>query len=1605
MPQNGAAPRHLILKCVDLNVLELLQRAAAEAVDMACVLMDVSCGFLTRPMNNAAICTTAFKLNQGTRRCHRSDREGCRAALKAGKPVIYACLCGGLSECAVPILLDEEPIAVCCAGQVITDLAQKETVKAHAEALGVDMSYWSRHVEHLRYVPPEDFEAVGELLSVLFHRAVEMGRRERLVFDPKRLLGLMGIVAQEVTGADAARVLQVDRETGELRDTAPSMAAAGAACRHKAVQSAAFDSVLASCTPTYTPDVSQSAAAEPRHGGPGVGGQVALPFTDAAGQTRGLIVLDFLSARREFSDATQRRAELAARVTGCMVSRFVGMELRGTRNLQLDVLHNIDVALARHQPIGETLRQIAEHTCRIANDSFCQIWLLDDRFRVAELMATTPSFPGGPAVGSEVALDESFMVHVYNRCRPLTRSHLPEAPEVSEDDAAVAEGAQSLISVPLMTDRGVAGFINLTTRTPHFFYVDEEAFLCRAAERIMEAIRRSHHERILMVEKEMADVHSRVTSLDAFLDEMVRRVLPNVFDCKAASLFLIDHTNRRLRLAATSSGLSKAEYRDKSYERGEGLTGWVWRNNQTLRIPDDVRHNRAPLKTYEPEPIPVGVYQEPLPHGVRRQLLATPLVSRGSTLGVMRVCGRSEPWRLNRWDEEVARMVAQSMANTIANLRTIEQQHARLAVLSEIGDAIHREGNVDRVLGLALSGLTCVRARGFDRAVAWLFDVPGENLEPRAAMGGLDDDDGRFVWQQREPLTVDELMAELDRHGTRCDQSLLERAGRARLPFTKAMKPILGPLPGDGGSPASLVGDWSDAECSDELRSAFGPHAYATVALRSEDMPIGVIYVDNAFSERPLPDEDREFLESMTRQVGLAVYRLQVEERERQRKRLHAMLLDRSARPQEALDHMLEPICETFGFKRCLLFFHDRDTGLISAKGSVGFDREAVERITFAAREDAHAVTPKVIAQGECTFIERAEDSEEIDAHWQDKLGFRGPFLAMPLTVGNVVYGALVINDEKVRRDHRAPLDEMTGDLALALALTHQTERANARQRVIELMALVQSLLGRFRLSEDTLLADLVTAKPPSRVGVDEEEFLNDIAGNIASIFKAHLCAVYCPVDTSAFGTGAQPQEFRRVGAYGYPLEIRDDRRRPSNTGLTNEVLRGTVVNEPSVEGAGARWSMRHREVIDRELGLKVRAFMGVPLWDSSGNVMGAITLTRRRVSEHDGLAFSTEEVDLMAAMAMALGVVMEMTHARRQAERRQLQLESMLDAVAEEICVVDRDFNIILVNKVKRERFKHDGDLVGRKCYHVYEKSERLCPNCPTERAMQQARECGRPKPVIDDGHIGKPKDGEEYNALVVANAIVDPDTKAVLGAVEVVHDLTAREREINEPIEVAAHDVCNKLNVIRDALSNILFAVRQGYEQCDASLRALIERQYGLVANAQTFARRLFASRKTLRPERSPHDMGQLIENILREVHVPFVAPQDQRWRMCVDPILFALAIHELVNNARQAVAATGRELEFQVHMEPWSEDGEERGLQITVSDNGPGIELDDPESAFSATVTTKGNACSHGFGLFGVRRIIRAHGGSIQLRQIKGRGAVFEIRLPKGLEENDT
>jgi two-component system, NtrC family, sensor histidine kinase HydH len=208
-------------------------------------------------------------------------------------------------------------------------------------------------------------------------------------------------------------------------------------------------------------------------------------------------------------------------------------------------------------------------------------------------------------------------------------------------------------------------------------------------------------------------------------------------------------------------------------------------------------------------------------------------------------------------------------------------------------------------------------------------------------------------------------------------------------------------------------------------------------------------------------------------------------------------------------------------------------------------------------------------------------------------------------------------------------------------------------------------------------------------------------------------------------------------------------------------------------------------------------------------------------------------------------------------------------------------------------------------------------------------------------------------------------------------------------------AHEIRNPLGVIRgsaEMLSQKLHAADPITSELAGYILTEVERLNALVARFLDFARPLHL-------HLVPQEIVPLIEKSLssvRELH-PSVQVEVQRDFEAALPLvpldseLSERIFTNLFQNAYDAMPEGGK-LKLIVKR---ASSGGQPGVEVEVTDSGPGISRDNRQQIFNPFFTTKKTGV--GLGLSIVSKIVDDHGGRIRVASRAGAGACFQLFFP--------
>ena len=173
--------------------------------------------------------------------------------------------------------------------------------------------------------------------------------------------------------------------------------------------------------------------------------------------------------------------------------------------------------------------------------------------------------------------------------------------------------------------------------------------------------------------------------------------------------------------------------------------------------------------------------------------------------------------------------------------------------------------------------------------------------------------------------------------------------------------------------------------------------------------------------------------------------------------------------------------------------------------------------------------------------------------------------------------------------------------------------------------------------------------------------------------------------------------------------------------------------------------------------------------------------------------------------------------------------------------------------------------------------------------------------------------------------------------------------------------------------------------------------DRAAALTSQLLAFSRRQVVQPKVVNMNDLVNGMHEMLQRLIGEAISLKTATRDEKALVKVDPSQFEQVIVNLAVNARDAMPEGG-DLRIEVATVEY---GGNRMVSLAIRDTGAGMDAEVQSHLFEPFYTTKDRGKGTGLGLSIVYGIVKQSSGTIRVDSQPGRGASFEILLPRIFE----
>lgn len=396
----------------------------------------------------------------------------------------------------------------------------------------------------------------------------------------------------------------------------------------------------------------------------------------------------------------------------------------------------------------------------------------------------------------------------------------------------------------------------------------------------------------------------------------------------------------------------------------------------------------------------------------------------------------------------------------------------------------------------------------------------------------------------------------------------------------------------------------------------------------------------------------------------------------------------------------------------------------------------------------------------------------------------------------------------------------------------------------------------------------------------------------------------------------------------------------------------------------------------------------------------------------------NTLDLAVFAAIGVATAGGGELLHrgwqtistTRRALDEREAHLRSILDTVLDATVVIDQDGAIVSFNFAAVRQFGYrEDEVIGQNVRILMPEPYRN----EHDNYIQRYLMTGERRIIgVDRVVVGRRKDGSTFPMKLAVGEMKSGDRRYFTGFIR---DLTEREEsaarlqeiqgelarlarvnELGEMASTLAHELNQPLSAIANYAQGCVIALRNTPEQSNLQeALAEISRQ-SLRAGQIIRHLREFVMRGDT--EKGPEDIRKLVEEAGA---LALVGSRERGIRsvfdfapgaalVMADRVQIQQVLINLMRNAMEAMRDSETRL-LTIKTSP-TQSGH---LRVEVSDTGPGISEEIAPQLFQPFVTSK--AGGMGIGLSISKRIVEAHGGTIEVCRNSHGGATFSFTLP--------
>lgn len=266
------------------------------------------------------------------------------------------------------------------------------------------------------------------------------------------------------------------------------------------------------------------------------------------------------------------------------------------------------------------------------------------------------------------------------------------------------------------------------------------------------------------------------------------------------------------------------------------------------------------------------------------------------------------------------------------------------------------------------------------------------------------------------------------------------------------------------------------------------------------------------------------------------------------------------------------------------------------------------------------------------------------------------------------------------------------------------------------------------------------------------------------------------------------------------------------------------------------------------------------------------------------------------------------------------------------------------------------------------------------------------------------------------------DQAEQALSSKSHLLEDLRRQKSEIervskdkDDLLAIVSHDLKNPLAVVETSMDIILEEEKNRMSPMASDLVRRSKNSARIALNLITDLLDLSRLEGGIRLDFERFSVDEMIESVVdnfylksREKNIKIEVSKDGAYDIIADYGRLIQVLSNIIGNSLKFTPVDGHiKIKIEEYATSHAYEGSNKGLKVTVEDNGPGIPEDKLDSIFNKfeQARKKDREIGTGLGLAICKNISELHNGEITADSAPGRGATFVIKIPRLLDHDET